>query len=384
MSYNYTPNKYTKYDNTKTFEENKAAGAVLELEKMTALEEAVKKNSASLEIGTVTVVPTVEEAKAEIEFDEVNGIKKINLSIPQGPSGITLPDTPYYDEELKKFFACGVHVRIEAAEEAGMLKATWADNKGTYTSSTTFPEMTQIYGGGNGLEKAVYYPTTMITLDSGAVDLVAGGGFGECSVGHATVIVNGGEFRNSGYVSGGGHDHKGNNYQTNHVGEALVIINNTTDAIEALYGAGCSGLVTVGKATVIVNGGSVKYATAGGSNGYTGMGEIIINGGEIEVLQGVNRGRIDNIDITVNGGTVNKLYAGGETTDTSVNGVFGKAVIKLLGGTISIADCGTDGGIVANTSKISGEYIKGINIEGLGDLIEIYDVQAALKELLEK
>lgn len=439
MSYSYNPNKYTKYDNTKTFEENKAAGAVLELEKMNGLEEAVKKNSASLEIGSVTVVTTAEEAKAEVEFDEVNGVKKINLSIPQGPQGeqgptgpqgeqgpqgktgakgaagkdgidgktpvkgedyytqeekaamvaeivdeVKLPNTPYYDEELNKFFACGVHVRIEAADETGMLKAVWADNKGGYSSSLVFPEMSQIYGGGNGLEKPVYYTTTMVTLNSGAVDLVSGGGFGECSVGHATVIVNGGEFRNSGYVTGGGHDHKGNNYQTNHVGESLVIINNSTDKIETVYGAGCSGLVTVGKATVIINGGSVKYAIAGGSNGYTGMGEIIVNGGEIDIIQGVNRGHIDNISITVNNGLVKKLYAGGETDDKSVNGTIGKANLKLLGGTISSVEIGTDGDVIANPAKISCECVKGLISGGLGDIIftEIYDVQAALKQLL--
>lgn len=77
----YTPNVYTSYDKSKTFEENKANGAVIEADKMNALEQQVSKNaddidSLSKEIvdlgGTLTYVTEEAERVAKDVFSHQN------------------------------------------------------------------------------------------------------------------------------------------------------------------------------------------------------------------------------------------------------------------------------------------------------------------------
>ena len=69
MAYNYKPNNYNIYDDSKTFEENVQAGAVFTKEKMDKLEEAVKYASADIEIGEVSAVDQ-DKAAATVEFDK--------------------------------------------------------------------------------------------------------------------------------------------------------------------------------------------------------------------------------------------------------------------------------------------------------------------------
>lgn len=52
---------------------------------------------------------------------------------------------------------------------------------------------------------------------------------------------------------------------------------------------------------VTVKSGSVNYLIAGGSNGYTGSGSASVSGGTVAVLQGVNRGSMETIDLAVSG-----------------------------------------------------------------------------------
>lgn len=83
--------------------------------------------------------------------------------------------------------------------------------------------------------------------------------------------------------------------------------------------------------------------TVGGSNGYTGTGSLVMNGGYVSKIQGINRGPMDNISITVNDGKIDKLFVGGEIpfagtpekpNSNDAHGTFVSATCTINGGTI--------------------------------------------------
>ena len=86
MAYSYKPNKYTKYNEELSFEENYENDAVITKEKLDKLEQQVKENSAEIGIGEVKFVETVEEASVSVDFNKVEGTKRFNFAIPASPS----------------------------------------------------------------------------------------------------------------------------------------------------------------------------------------------------------------------------------------------------------------------------------------------------------
>lgn len=82
MAYRYKPNKYTIYDESLTFEENYQNDAVITKKKLDRLEEQVKLSSADWGIGKVKYVDRTEDADFSIEFNELEGTRRINMSIP--------------------------------------------------------------------------------------------------------------------------------------------------------------------------------------------------------------------------------------------------------------------------------------------------------------
>lgn len=105
-----------------------------------------------------------------------------------------------------------------------------------------------------------------------------------------------------------------------------------------LYGGG-EGISYTGTAVMHIDGGDMSKAwvTAGGSNGYTGEGKVRVDGADakINVLQGVNRGSMDSIELYVTAGTITNMYIGGETTDKTVTGTYGKASADISGGKVA-------------------------------------------------
>lgn len=268
----------------------------------------------------------------------------------------TKKTAPYYDESLKSVFACGTAVRIEAnPDDETTTKVSWYDHE--KVESIIIPKTVRVYGGGNGIEYPVYYPATCITMDSGSVQQIIGGNYGDGAVGHATIVMNGGSISEqwNGIAGGGVAFVKGTYAYRNLVGSANIIINNTDSIIGTVFGGSGSGYAAVGNANITVNGGEVYYLTAGGSNGVTASGSVTVNGGRVKVLQGCNRGYMNNITIEVNDGTIEKMYAGGETEDTNVTATFVRADLKLNGGTIGTLSVGTSGG-VEDASKVFGTY----------------------------
>ena len=246
------------------------------------------------------------------------------------------------------FYACGVPVVIEDAGN-GNLVAKWNDRE---DKTLEFPEGSKVFGGGLGKEVAVHYPSTCVTLNSGKVQSLYGGSDLEGTVGTSTLVINGGTIT-SGIIVGG----RGAHGDKNLVGHGELVVNNV-DSTLTIYG-GPQGLGTVGSTKVTVNNGNIDWLTAGGSNGFTGVAEITVNGGTVEVLQGCNRGTMGNIKMTINGGTIDRVYAGGETEDKSVNATYVKSEVFVNGGIIGKISAGTNGG-VEDASKVSGNYVEGV------------------------
>lgn len=82
MAYSYRPNKYVKYDDALTFEENYQNDAVITKKKLDRLEEAVKLSSAEWAIGQVKYVDRTEDADFSVEFNELEGTRRLNMAIP--------------------------------------------------------------------------------------------------------------------------------------------------------------------------------------------------------------------------------------------------------------------------------------------------------------
>lgn len=292
--------------------------------------------------------------------------------------------TPYFNEEANVVAGCGVHITVEAAEEAGKLRIHWFDQN-SKPQELIVPEGVKVCGGGCSADVVEYYPAASVTLNSGYVDAVIGGCFGNGVVGHTAVVVNGGTFKNT-WVCGGGMHWGAKATNNNKVGHAEVFINNTGDGeIETAFAGTMSGDCSTGSGKVTVNGGNIGWLSGGGSNGYTSYSEIIVNDGNVKVLQGCNRGVVENIKTVVNGGTIENLYAGGETVDTSVTAVYTRAEVIIKGGTVNNASAGTNGG-VEDASKVSGTYTEGVisdEVAAAMNLVKVMTVDDLYKKLVD-
>lgn len=104
--------------------------------------------------------------------------------------------------------------------------------------------------------------------------------------------------------------------------------------IDTLFGGG-NGYSVVWNSNIEVEGETeINYLIAGGSNGYTNKSRVVVNGGHIKVMQGVNRGILNKAELIVNDGIVDKFYVAGEN-DPGVTGVQHEAYVELNGGQIA-------------------------------------------------
>lgn len=252
-------------------------------------------------------------------------------------------------------FACGVPITISAGENDTNI-ITWYSHP-EKKKTLTIPSGTDIYGGceNSNSDVEVLYPSTSIVMNSGKVNCIFGGGSGLCNVGTSTVIVNGGSVA---YVSGAGAT---NLKKNNHVGHTHVIINNVDEEIAGVYGSSGEGYATTTESLIEMNGGSANYVTLGGSNGYTSLGKIIVNDGHIKTLQGGNRGTMSDVEYTIKGGTIDKMFAWGEgeNKDPSDDPVFKNSKVNIYGGTIHMLKPGYNGSSTSGAT-VKGEYISGV------------------------
>lgn len=262
---------------------------------------------------------------------------------------------PIYDETYNNnqgaIYANGTPIIV--SEEKGKSVVSWENG------SQIVPNSVTIFGGGNGGN----FASSSISMNGGTVQNLVGGGIGVTEenpsfVSNTKIIINGGNIFS---VQGGAiatGKISGKNYSVGtkddainskcRVNSANTIVNDGT--IKSLLFGGGQGYSYTGTANLTINGGDMSkaYVTAGGSNGYTGNCTVKINGGSIYLYQSVNRGTIENANVKLNSGSIEKFYVGGETEDSTVTGVIDTVNTNLIGGNIGSLNAGT-----SNSSVIS-------------------------------
>nr|DAF24401.1 MAG TPA: hypothetical protein [Caudoviricetes sp.] len=194
--------------------------------------------------------------------------------------------------------------------------------------------------------------SSSIVMNSGNVGIIHGGSFGNGDVAESNIVINGGTIE---CIYGGGHPELNVQEYANHTGHTKIIVNNVSGTCQ-IFGGGYS-YATTGSAEIIVNKGNFSYITAGGSNGYTANGMIVINDGTVQCVQSVNRGSIGHAVIKINGGTCAGLYAGVEPGGEAT-GSFGHTELYLLGGEIQKLAKGLNNNVedYDATECVSGKY----------------------------
>lgn len=253
--------------------------------------------------------------------------------------------------------ANGTPITIEEPTTAGMgATVKWEGGEIEVPADVT------IIGGYHN--DAVNKVSTSITMNGGTVKNIFGGGLHISYVTDANIVMNGGKVTSS--IMGGGYEEFVNCGQSdfNAVTEAQVMSSTTKveNTVITINGGNLDGAMIFGGGgahayteTAIIKlneyEGKISYLVAGGSNGYTGSSEIIMNNGEVGVVQSVNRGTMDTANIEINGGKVDTAYVGGET-DPTVTGTFNEANMVITGGEVANVEVGQNG-IDANNSSIS-------------------------------
>lgn len=272
--------------------------------------------------------------------------------------------TPYVDDELNAFFACGTHVIITEGSVEGKTKAMWYTESDTI-QSIEFDSNYNVFGGGDGYEYPVNYAATCITLSGGSVNSITGGCFGAGYVGKVTIMINSGSVFGKGGICGGGGGTSFKNQKdcVNTVGETEIIINEFPSSkpmmLSCVYGGGPTKMSAVGHSKIKILNGNVNFLTAGGADGQVLVSDVVIEGGKVNVLQGVNDGNVNLINMTISGGMIKRMYAGVELESFDNNGTYGKCVLNLTGGDIEHIEPGRNGK-VESSDCVSGTYMEGV------------------------
>lgn len=293
------------------------------------------------------------------------------------PATVFAAADPTYDEEVKAVFANGTPITVEERTdgEAGAL-IKWEGGE------LAVPANTSVFGGSH--DNATKVESTSITVNGGTLYNIFGGGLHKSYVGTARVTVTGGTI--NGKIHGGGaSSYAGSTCHqpwyagdkenaTTVVDEAIVIIKggNLSSATD-VFGAG-EGISYTKKATLTITKeftGNIRYATAGGSNGYTDDAKVFANGGKIKVLQAVNRGFIETSEMTVDGAEVEKAYASSEG-DNQKLGVMQEAKLIVKSGKVGYAAPGQKG----NPGEIANDVSTIEYKEGTVTTVEKFDADA--------
>ncbi len=249
-------------------------------------------------------------------------------------------------------FTNGKSVTVTYDEVSGQNIVTCEDG-----SIKKIPTNANIFAGSHNSDSEISDKVT-ITIDGAKLNSVWGGGMHKSHVKNAEIVVKSGS--KIGFIQGGGaainsaikqcvegcdgaiKDSDAKN-STCVVDEVAITIEDGATVTD-IYGGGEGYSKTV-KTTVNIKGGDIEFLGAGGSNGYTGTANVKIEGGNIGLVQSVNRGTMDSAEIDVSGGTIDELFIGGEDAD-DVKGTITSSTVKVTGGTVESLAPGKSGGNV--------------------------------------
>ena len=295
------------------------------------------------------------KAEADAEHEAVR--KLVDIEEPY------LADVAAYPTS-KFLFACGNPITVEPnkghkfdaekPEDAVAFVYRWAE--GFKSIIVEKEEAAKIYVvGGHGTNKVNIkrpIPQTNILVKDVKIKGVVGGSYFEGMVGHANIELINAELASIIGAGWCGASLNGQVARMNIVDDIHIVAKDSKIS-STLYG-GPQGNGVADDVKIELNNCQVGWLTAGGSNGMTRNAEVIMNGGTVTVAQSTNRGIVYKARFVLNDGTVNSLYFGGETEDTTVNGIIEEAFVELNGGKVKEFNFGTNNGVEMKAEDIKG------------------------------
>lgn len=288
----------------------------------------------------------------------------------------------------KFLFACGQPITVEPnvgfkysadhAEDDVAFVYRWAEGFECIMVEKAEAEKVYVVGGYGhkrvGVKRSI--PQTNILVRDVKIKGVVGGSYFEGMVGHVNI-----ELENSEFVSiiGGGWCGASLNGKVSRMNIADDInIKATNCKISSTLFGGSQGNGVTDDVHIELNNCEVGWLTAGGSNGMTRDAVVVMNGGSVKVAQSTNRGVVYKAKFILNDGVVNKLYFGGETEDSSVDGLIEDGFVELNGGIVKQFAFGTNDGIELTANDIKGTIMDCV-VEA-GDISMLVKVEKEIEE----
>ena len=312
-------------------------------------------------------VSFVEEQIAAIEHPQYDDSELRGMFIVDEPKKAVFNNRPYV-------FACGHPLLVEGKDGEVVI---------TYAVNDTNKEMGEIrvpaeeakslvIVGGFGdehIDRTRILPATHIHVRNVDIQAVYGGNLFEGIVGESTIIIENSSVKE---IIGGGDAGRFIEERwavRNNVAKVNVKLTDVKSSLVFIGGSG--GPSNVAEANIELNGNcEITWLTAGGSNGFTSKSEVVINGGQYECVQMVNRGLVDEAKLVMNGGHVARAYFAGEAEDATVTGIVNHVVFELNAGEIGKLARGNSNSIEFN-GDIKGHIIDCVVLEGDVSMLEI-------------
>lgn len=95
-----------------------------------------------------------------------------------------------------------------------------------------------------------------------------------------------------------------------------------------------------------------------------------ISSAKTSSFQSVNRDTVENTNVKLNSGSIEKFYVGGETEDSTVTGVIDTVNTNLIGGNIGSLNAGTSNSSVISIDKDNFKVISTDEVKITDDTIE--------------
>ena len=295
------------------------------------------------------------------------------ITMPVMAATVTIPacevGVPVYVADIggeEYFFANGTEITVEArtdGQDGALVK--WME--GDVEKSQVLGTISNIFGGMHDNDTAV---DTSITINGGYVNWIHGGGLHRSNTTSSTIVMNGGQV---GHIKGGGADQwitgtcdcgEGEWHENDYInapcqtGTATITINEgiikrIQEGKESAVFGGGNGYSNTEDAAIFIYGGDLSEALviAGGSNGNTTTAMIYVEGGTVGTVQSVNRGTMEEVSLVVTGGTVEKLYATGATSD-DITGIITESVSVEISGEAKVEslEAGKNAGALVDTT----------------------------------
>ena len=228
--------------------------------------------------------------------------------------------------------------------------------------------------GGYGHEKVNVkrpIPQTNMLVRNVKIKGLVGGSYFEGMVGHVNIEAENCQFVSILGAGWCGASVDGKATRMNIADDIHVKMTNCK--VSSTFFGGSQGNGVADDVFVELNNCEIGWLTAGGSNGMTRKAEIVMNGGSVKVAQSTNRGIVHKAKFIMNDGVVNKLYFGGETEDSTVDGIIEDAFVELNGGEVKQFCFGTNGGVEMAAEDMKG-FIKDCQVKA-GDVSMLEKIQ---------